>query len=197
MNYMANVTHSAGDPQIISIGPSSLAPADRLARALGWFSIGLGAAKLLMPGLLARALGIRGREGLIRTYGARELCAGILTLSPDREAGLWSRVVGDGLDIISLFAARRPDNPRRANVGLALTMVIGVTMLDVVTAQAVAERHGRRRDRLRRYSDRSGFARGVESARGAARDFETPKDMRAAPALASELGRRSEPRGLH
>ena len=54
MNYMANVTRSAGDPQIISTGPSSLAPADRLARALGWFSIGLGAAELLMPETVCR-----------------------------------------------------------------------------------------------------------------------------------------------
>jgi hypothetical protein len=198
MNYMSNVVRSAGDPKIISTGPSSLAAVDRLARALGWFSVGLGAAELLMPRLLARALGIRGRERLLRAYGAREVAAGLLTLSPDKQVGLWSRVVGDGLDIVTLLAAaRRPGNPKRGNVGFALAMVIGITMLDVVAAQALAERHGRKRDGVRRYSDRSGFPNGVQSARGAARNFERPKDMRAAPALASELGRRFEPRGLH
>lgn len=198
MTYMSNVTRSAGDPQIISTGPSSLTAPDRLARALGWFSIGLGAAELMMPGLLARALGIRGNERLLRAYGARELCAGILTLSSDKQVGLWTRVVGDGFDLVALLAAAgRRGNPRRGTAGVALAMVVGITMLDVVVAQAMAERHGRKRDGVRRYSDRSGFANGMRSARGAARNFEQPTDMRATPALASELGPRSHPRGLH
>ena len=54
-------------------GPSSLTGPDRLARALGWFSIGLGVTELVAPGQIARTLGLEGKEGLIRAYGAREL----------------------------------------------------------------------------------------------------------------------------
>jgi hypothetical protein len=105
------------------------------------------------------------------------------------------RVAGDGLDILTLLAAAaRPGNRKRGNVGFALAMVLAVTMLDLMTAQAVAERHGRRLEGARRYADRSGFTKGLENARGAARDFK-PKYVRASPPLASEPARLSELRG--
>jgi hypothetical protein len=53
--------------------------------------------------------------------------------------------------------------------------------MDVVTAQALTEAEYVPPQPVRDYSDRSGFPKGVEAARGAARrDFETPSDMRAA-----------------
>jgi len=66
-----------------------------MARGLGWFSIALGVGELLGARSLARALGMRGSEGLIRSYGAREVLSGVLSLSIDKQAGLWSRVGGD------------------------------------------------------------------------------------------------------
>jgi hypothetical protein len=53
----ANITRSAGDPKVLQTGPGSLNEADRLGRALGWFSIGLGVVELLAPRRLARTLG--------------------------------------------------------------------------------------------------------------------------------------------
>src|SRR3954451_4626461 len=157
MSYLSNITRSEGDPRVLRSGPSSLDTADRLARGLGWFSIGLGLTEMLAPGQIARALGMDGKEAMVRAFGAREIASGILSLSPEKRLGLWSRVVGDGLDIATLLSASRPDNPKRPNVGLALAMVAGVTLLDVIGAQAASARRGRSRNgSVRSYRDRSG-----------------------------------------
>jgi hypothetical protein len=177
---ISNVARSEGDPKVLRTGPSSLAASDRLARALGWFSIGLGLAEVLTPHRFTRALGMEGRETLVRAYGVREIGSGMLSLSPDKQSGLWSRVAGDALDIATLMTALRADNRKRDNVGLALTAVIGITLLDLVGAAGVTARHGRIMTKPRDYSDRSGFPQGVEKARGAARGSKATDLRRAA-----------------
>jgi len=174
VNYFANIVRPEGDPKVLQSGPSSLGTPDRLGRALGWFSIGLGLLELLRPHTITRALGMEGREGLVRAYGAREIGSGVMSLSIDQGVGLWSRVAGDGLDIATLAAALRPSNPQRNTVGLALLMVAGVTLLDVATAQSVTTRHSRSRGKPRDYRDRSGFPQGLKSARGAVAGFGAP-----------------------
>ena len=175
MAYIANITRTKGDPKILSTGSSSLSATDRMGRFLGWFSIGLGVVELCAPRTrYPRCLECKGSETLVRTYGAREIGSGILSLSVDRQAGLWSRVVGDGLDVATLLTAFRADNPKRQNVGIALTMVLGIALLDVLGAQANSGRHSRERGTQRKYSDRSGFPNGVERARGAAKQVKTP-----------------------
>jgi hypothetical protein len=159
---------------------------DQLARALGWFSIGLGLAELLAAHRITGALGMEGNEGVVRAYGMREIGSGVLSLSLNRQLGLWSRVAGDGLDIATLMTALRPENAKRENVGIALAVVAGVTLLDIAGAQAVTSQH-KRRGKPRNYRNRSGFPGGAQAARGLARkDFETPKDMRASPALSEQ-----------
>lgn len=169
-NYLSNMTRSKGDPKVLHSGPSSLRDADRMARALGWFSIGLGLTELIAAHRMTRALGMEGNEGLVRACGVRELGHGIATLSPDKHFGLWSRVAGDGLDIVTLMTAMRRDNPKRDNVRLALAAVLGVTLLDFICAQRVAARHSRPGGRQRSYRDRTGFPQGVKAAQGAARN---------------------------
>ena len=121
MTYtISNIARSEGDPKVIHSGPSSLGAADRMARALGWFSIGLGLAELIAAKRITRALGMEGKEALVRAYGVRELGHGIVSLSPDKHLGLWSRVAGDGLDIATLVTAMRHDNPKREMSGLLL-----------------------------------------------------------------------------
>jgi hypothetical protein len=186
---ISNIARSQGDPKVLSTGPSSLDTTDRLARALGWFSIGLGLTELLAPRAMTRWLGMEGHETLVRAYGMREIGAGIMTLSPDKGLGLQSRVAGDALDIATLLAGLRADNPKRDNVMIALAMVVGVTLLDIAGAKAVNTSQRRSERPQRTYRDRSGYPQGLERARGAARDFRTPPDMRAIPMSANKESR--------
>ena len=88
----------------------------KLARGLGWFSLALGAAELLAPSKLCRALGVPDRKGLVRSYGAREVASGvgILALGRRRAPWVWSRVAGDALDLTTLGAAWRRSSRRPA-----------------------------------------------------------------------------------
>ncbi|MCK8780915.1 hypothetical protein M0654_13060 [Rhizobium sp. NTR19] len=156
MNYIANMVQPKSNPKIISSGPSSRDSADQLTRALGWFSIGLGLMEIFGANRMSHALGMPRAEGLIRAYGVREIGAGVMTLSTEKQAGLVSRVAGDALDIATLATAIRPDNPKRGNAALALGLVLGVTALDIIATQAVSRRNARRSPG-RNYSDRSGF----------------------------------------
>jgi len=169
MHQIANLVRSKGDPKVLRSGVSSMDAADRLARALGWFSIGLGMMELVAPNRLARNLGLEGKEALLRAFGAREIASGLITLSPDKRLGLWSRVAGDVLDMASLMPLLHPFNAKRGNAKLAQAMVVGVTALDVMAL--AASRRGRNRHRSQRgvYRGRSGFPKGLAAARGAAR----------------------------
>jgi hypothetical protein len=188
---LSNITRSEGDPKVLRSGPSSRGVPDSLAKGLGWFSLGLGLTELLAPRRITRALGMEGKEALVRVYGAREIGSGILSLSVDKNLGLWSRVAGDGLDIATVMTALRPDNPKRDNVVIALALLLGITAVDLIDAQASTVRHSRGAGRKRSYRDRSGFPRGVQASRGAARDFKTPPDLRHAPPLAAVSQRTS------
>jgi hypothetical protein len=155
-----------------------------MAQLLGWLSLALGMAELMAPRQIAQALGMQGKENLIRAYGIREISAGMLTLSVDKHLGLWSRELGDGMDIATLMMALRADNPKRRNVAAALGLVLGVTLLDAAVARATTLRHSPEHGQKRSYRDRSGFPQGIKKARGAAaRDLHMPQDMRATPVL--------------
>jgi hypothetical protein len=188
---LTNVTHiarSEGDPRIERKGPSSLTTPDRLARALGWLSIGLGVAELVAPGRIAQTLGLNGKENLIRAYGARELASAVPTLSVDKPVGLASRIVGDALDLGTLALALRPDNPKRNNAAIATTLVVGITLLDLFAYTGVKAAHRREPGSGRDYSNRSGLPKGPQASRGLARrDFETPPDYRAEGTVANAL----------
>ena len=163
-----NLTRPTGDPQVLQAGPSSFSWADRLARDLGWISIGIGLAQIFAARTLTRKVGLYGYEGMTRACGAREIASGIVTLSTERKTGLWMRVAGDVLDIAALSRALHPWNPRRQNAKMAMMMVLGITALDVVAAAAVTRQNHRPSTGHRTYSDRSGFPKGLSNARGAA-----------------------------
>ncbi|NGP18804.1 hypothetical protein G5575_15085 [Devosia chinhatensis] len=196
MMPIANATQfarSKGDPKIQHSGPSSLTGPDKLARALGWFSIGLGITELVAPGALARTLGLNGKEGLLRAYGARELASAVPTLSVDKSVGLASRLAGDALDLATLATALHRGNPKRANAAIATALVVGVTLLDFVALADVQAAHRRKPGSDRDYSDRSGLPRGPEASRGLARqDFEIPPDFKAEPTVVEALAERPD-----
>lgn len=117
---------------------------EKFARALGWFSVGLGLTEMFAPRFLANAIGIRQNHStLLRMMGARELAAGIGILSARKPAGwMWARVAGDAIDLGLLGAAfgdRRVDTRR---LSAAVAMVAGVTALDAFCASALTRDTG-------------------------------------------------------
>ena len=169
MTYIANLARRSSDPKVISPGPSSASTSDHLGRALGWLSFALGCAELIAPRRITRFLGIEGSEGLVRLFGIRELGSGVVSLSTEKELGLWSRVVGDGLDLLALGTALHPANRKQANVNRAIRAVALIGLLDLIAGQAVSAKRRRYQGEPRYYADRSGFPQGLEKARGAAR----------------------------
>jgi hypothetical protein len=115
---------------------------DTLARALGWISLGIGAAELTMPGTIARWMGIEGPRstGTLRAMGAREIGHGIDLLSHDDPApGVHARLAGDGLDgVLMASAAARTRRP--AGFAAVAAAVMGVVALDVWTAIRLRQR---------------------------------------------------------
>ena len=148
---------------------TSMTPAMRASRLLGWVSLALGAAELLAPKKVARAAGIdEGQTGLIRAYGAREVVAGIGAHSVNPVPAMWSRVAGDAMDLATIVATSRGDGKgRNRNAWIAIGVVAAIAVADaIVAAQLTAERRegkGEKRD----YSDRIGFPGGADGARGA------------------------------
>src|SRR4051794_15841281 len=155
---------------------------DRLAKSLGYFSIALGVAELIAPDAVARAAGVKGLEPVVRAYGAREIATGIAILtSHDATPWIWGRVAGDAADIATVVAGSRDATSKSENRMWALVALAGVTALDVICATGLMSEKGGRSTATADYRDRSGFPRGPQAARGAARDFETPRDMRSEP----------------
>ena len=82
-----------------------LGPMRSPARALGWFSIGLGLAELAMPRRMARVAGAPNLPTLTRAFGLREIGTGIgILTSKDPSPWLWGRVAGDALDVATVGA---------------------------------------------------------------------------------------------
>lgn len=174
---MPNATHRTQHGHAIS--------AEALARGLGVFSIALGVVEMFAARSLTRVLGMQGSEGLVQAYGAREIATGIgILASRDPTPWMWGRVAGDGLDMATLVTGIGKDNSERGNVGLALAAVAGVTALDVYCAQALGSGSPRQLPGpMRDYSNRSGLPRPPHEMRGAAGDFEVPRDFRAPEAM--------------
>src|SRR5688572_20175312 len=102
----ARAMHTNGRREL---GGLSDETARRLARALGWFSVGLGVASLVAPHRLAQLIGL-GQQGanvaLLRAIGARELASGVGILTQENPSNwLWARVGGDALDLAFLTRA--------------------------------------------------------------------------------------------
>ena len=107
----------------------------KLSKALGWFSIGLGLAQLTAPRQLADMIGIEedggGTVRLMRALGAREIASGVGILSqPRTPQWLWARVAGDVMDLALLGAAMRADGNQRTRILAATAAVAGVAALD-------------------------------------------------------------------
>jgi uncharacterized membrane protein len=110
---------------------------DPLARLLIFASIGLGAMEILAPKRVQRIIGLRkgNYTGLIRLMGARELMSAFLIfIQPRPQTGVWSRVLGDLLDLGLLGAAFSRCRVNKNRLSGAVAFVASVTALDLFTA---------------------------------------------------------------
>ncbi|GAB3901368.1 hypothetical protein [Spirosoma agri] len=109
---------------------------DKVARGLGWFSIGLGLVEMLAPRPLARVLGTP-HTGIIRVFGLREFVAGVGILAPNKPAPpwLWARVGGDALNMGALGLTYQNNAATRKAVGVSLVAVVAIATLDLWCAR--------------------------------------------------------------
>jgi hypothetical protein len=77
-----------------------------------------------------------------------------------------------------LATGLRSDNRKRDNSVLALASLLAVTAIAVACAKSLGSGKGDRNTAVTDYGNRSGYPRGVGAARGAARNFKVPEDMR-------------------
>lgn len=134
-----------GSARLWQHAPLKQVGAERMARGLGWFSLGLGIAELVAPQVVARVCGLSGRHlGLIRLYGLREIASGVMILSEGRRpvAGVWSRVAGDALDLATLSAAAALPRTNRHAAAVAAVNVLGVAAVDLLCAQELSRASG-------------------------------------------------------
>jgi uncharacterized membrane protein len=111
---------------------------DRLMRALGWASLGLGVPQVLVPGEFTKAIGTGGgpRQRLAaEIVGVRELGAAAGLLRQGSPAWLWARVGGDLMDLGLLGRALKNHDGRGIRrTEAALAMVLGITGVDIYGA---------------------------------------------------------------
>lgn len=128
----------------------------RLADFLGWFSLGLGVPQVVMPGRVARLIGVRDDRRTriwMRVVGVREHAAAAGISTARRPAGwIGARVAGDVMDLALLgtalrredrgrrrpwgFGSARPEQDRR-RIRMAIGAVGGVLVADALAAAAL------------------------------------------------------------
>jgi uncharacterized membrane protein len=111
---------------------------DKRAARIGWLSIGLGAAQILAPDMMAKAIGAKAyprTRATMRAIGVREIVAGAGILATGGAAPwLWLRVIGDLMDVALLgktFGSPRTDPKRLTR---ALASVVGIGAIDAKLA---------------------------------------------------------------
>ena len=120
-----------------------------LARLLGWFGIALGILEVLAPRRTAALMGTPRRStGTLPVLGAREIASGVGILASGRPTGwLWSRVLGDAVDLAVLGRSLRGSRRRSQRLRLLASIgaVVAVAALDVLTAWVFTQRRRRAR----------------------------------------------------
>jgi uncharacterized membrane protein len=111
-----------------------------LSNTLAWVSFGIGAAELLAPKALGRAIGVGDRPTIMRLLGAREIATGIGLMS-GKAPGFWAwaRVAGDVMDLALLGAAARSPTGDTKRIAAAASAVLGVAALDVYSSRRLSE----------------------------------------------------------
>jgi len=121
--------------------------AGRLTPALGWLSLGLGVSALLYPSKMAEKLGLQPNDttqSALRGVGLREIVSGIGILSSQKtNVWLWSRVLGDAMDLTLLRKAMTSGHSRDGGaVSKVQAAVAGITAMDLyASTRTTAQPH--------------------------------------------------------
>jgi len=112
----------------------------KLAKGIAMFSIALGMVEVLAPARMGELIGVSNRyRTFLPLLGMREIGHGIGIMSQSKPTeSVWSRVIGDAIDLAFLGAAfaGRENNKRR--LAGATVAVLGVAALDVMCATALS-----------------------------------------------------------
>lgn len=121
-------------------GGSAVGPV-RLADGLGWTSSVLGAPMILAPRRLLRTIGVRDDRQAVRwtvVVGLREHLATLnIIANRQRRIGMWSRAVGDTMDLVLLVGAYRHKREDGTRLAVAGGIVGAIFAADLVTAIAL------------------------------------------------------------
>jgi len=114
-------------------------------RNLGWLSVALGAGAMLAPRPLATLTGLRAQSALLPFVGLRELASGwgLLTQQENSTPWLWSRVVGDIMDLAVISSALKPSNTQRTRALGTVGVVAAIAAADLTAVIADSNRGGR------------------------------------------------------
>jgi len=135
----AQIRSSADYVELKYRNPANLA-AGKFASGLALFSLGLGLAEALMPGQMAKMIGVdEDQSSAIRALGLREIGHGIsIMMSQKPTAQMWARVGGDAIDLAYLGYAAKDDNANKTRLAVAAAAVLGATAMDVMCAQMLS-----------------------------------------------------------
>jgi uncharacterized membrane protein len=137
---------------------------ERMARALGWVSLGLGASMTFAPRTVTKISGVDDSmiaRTMCRVVGVREFlhAAGLLAGRPE---WVWTRVAGDAMDLPALLIAlKNRHGTRRARAAMATAAVAGITAADVYTAMCTLKESGGRAGREVAHADMRGKKNGA------------------------------------
>ena len=133
-------------------------PAYKTARGLGWFSLALGAAEILAPGFVSRALGFNEHRALVRGFGIRELASGLgILMAKNPVPWLWALFAGDIVDMTALLPSLGRRNRQRGTAAGAMLSVAAVALVDYLCARQLGGQRQFRQLPRRDYSNRSGL----------------------------------------
>jgi hypothetical protein len=135
----ATIRSSADYVELKYRNPANLM-AGKMATGMGLFSLGLGLAEALMPGTMAKMIGVdEDQSGAIRALGLREIGHGIsIMMGQKPTAQMWARVGGDAIDLAYLGYAATDDNANKTRLAIAAAAVLGATAMDVMCAQMLS-----------------------------------------------------------
>jgi hypothetical protein len=138
-NAHAEIRSSADYVELKYRDPANLV-AGKFARGLALFSLGLGLAEALIPGTMAKMIGVdQDQSTAIRALGLREIGHGMsIMMSQKPTAQVWARVGGDALDLAYLGYQAKDDNTNKTRLAIAAGAILGATALDVMCAKMLS-----------------------------------------------------------